>query len=149
MNGVARHAPTAARVLLGLLFFVFGLNGFLQFIPQPATPPPEGAMAFFGALMKTGYMFPLIKGTEVVCGALLLSNRFVTLALAVLAPIVVNIVAFHTALAPAGGGPGYLAFILEVYLAWSYRDAYRPMLAARPSPSETKHTESSTALRHA
>jgi hypothetical protein len=149
MNGVTRHAPTAARVVLGLLFFVFGLNGFLQFLPQPATPPPEGAMAFVGALMKTGYMFPLIKGTEVVGGALLLSNRFVTLALALLAPIVVNIVAFHTALAPASGGPAYLTLILTVYLAWSYRDAYRPMLAARPSRTETTDTESSTALRHA
>jgi hypothetical protein len=75
----------------------------------------------------------------------------VTLALALLAPIVVNVVAFHTALAPAGGGPAYLALILEVYLAWSYRDAYRPMLAARARRAESpeSETETKTALRHA
>ena len=130
MNGIARYAPGTARVLLGLIFFVLGLNGFLRFLPMP--PPPAAAMAFFGALLQTGYMFPLIKGTEVIAGTLLLSNRFVTLALAVLAPIVVNIVAFHAFLAPSGGGAAYLALVLELYLAWSYRDAYRPMLAARP-----------------
>ena len=133
MNAVARYAPPTARVLLGLIFFVLGLNGFLQFLPMP--PPPAGALAFFMALLQTGYMLPLIKGTEVIAGALLLSNRFVTLALALLAPIVVNIVAFHAFLAPSGGGPAYLAFLLEVYLAWSYRDAYRPMLSARNAPA--------------
>ncbi len=133
MNAVARYAPPTARILLGLIFFVLGLNGFLRFWPMPA--PPPGALAFFMALMQTGYMFPLIKGTEVIAGALLLSNRFVTLALALLAPIVVNIVAFHLFLEPGGGGPAYLAFVLEVYLAWSYRDAYRPMLAARNAPT--------------
>jgi hypothetical protein len=133
MNSVGRYARVAARILLGLIFFVLGLNGFLRFLPMP--PPPAGALAFFGALMQTGYMFPLIKGTEVIGGALLLSNRFVTLALALLAPIVVNIVAFHAFLAPSGAGPAYLALILEVYLAWSYRGAYRPMLASRPAPT--------------
>jgi putative oxidoreductase len=71
--------PTIARLGLGLAFLVFGLNGFLQFLPQP---PMSGAPAdFLGALFVTGYMFPLIKGTEVLAGALLLSNRFVPLAL--------------------------------------------------------------------
>jgi len=134
MSSVSRYAPTVARVLLGLVFFVFGLNGFFQFIPQPSTPPPDRAMAFIGALLKAGYMFPLIKGTEVLAGALLLSNRFVALALALLAPIVVNIVAFHTLLAPSGAALALVVLALEVYLAWSYRDAYRPMLAARVSP---------------
>jgi uncharacterized membrane protein YphA (DoxX/SURF4 family) len=139
MNAIARYAPVAARVLLGLIFFVLGLNGFLRFLPMP--PPPAGALAFFGALLQTGYMFPLIKGTEVIAGALLLSNRFVTLAPAVLAPIVVNIVAFHAFLAPSGGGAAYLALVLELYLAWSYRDAYRPMLAPRAVPAGASRTD--------
>src|SRR5262245_30910283 len=63
---VVRHLATAGRIVLGLVFFVFGLNGFLDFIPPPAEPIPAGAMAFAGALLQTGYMFPLIKGTEVV-----------------------------------------------------------------------------------
>jgi uncharacterized membrane protein YphA (DoxX/SURF4 family) len=130
---IRAYAPAVGRVLLGLVFFVFGLNGFLQFLPAPSPPPPEAAMAFAGALMKTGYMFPLIKGTEVIVGAFLLSNRFVPLALALIAPIVVNIVAFHAVLAPSGIGLAILVLALELLLAWSYRDAYRPMLAPRSS----------------
>ena len=127
----ARHLRTAARVLLGLAFFVFGLNGFYNFIPPPSAPPPEAAMAFAGALIKTGYMFPLIKGTEVVAGALLLSNRFVPLSLTFLAPVVVNIVAFHAFLAPSGLVTPLVIVALGLALAWSHRDAFRPLLRAR------------------
>jgi uncharacterized membrane protein YphA (DoxX/SURF4 family) len=144
MKTTVSYLPTAARVLLGLVFFVFGLNGFLQFLPSP--PLPDRAIAFFGGLAGSGYFLPLLKGTEVIAGALLLSNRFVTLALAVLAPIVVNIVAFHTFLTP----PAPLAFgvlALELYLAWSYRAAFKPMLAARTKP--VRSTESSNASVHA
>jgi uncharacterized membrane protein YphA (DoxX/SURF4 family) len=133
LRSIKAYAPAVGRVLLGLVFFTFGLNGFLQFLPAPS-PPPEAAMAFAGALMKTGYMFPLIKGTEVLVGALLLSNRFVPLALALIAPVVVNIVAFHLALAPSGIALASVVLVLELFLAWSYRNAYRPMLAARTSP---------------
>jgi uncharacterized membrane protein YphA (DoxX/SURF4 family) len=119
-----------ARILMGLIFFVFGLNGFLHFIPQPKTMP-DGAMAFFGALMNTHYMLPLIMGTQVLCGALLLANRFVPLALALIAPVVVNIVAFHAFLEPAGLPMAAVVLALELYLAWAYRSAFRPMLAAR------------------
>jgi hypothetical protein len=130
---ILQKGPTIGRVLLGLIFFVFGLNGFLHFIPQPATIP-ERAMAFAAALLGTGYMFPLIKGVEVVAGALLLSNRFVPLALALLAPNVVNIVLFHAFLEPSAIALALVVLALEIYLAWSYRDAYRPMLAARVPP---------------
>jgi hypothetical protein len=65
---------------MGLVFFVFGLNGFFHFIPLSAPPAPAGA--FFGALSLTGYMLPLVMGTQLVVGTLLLSNRFVPLALA-------------------------------------------------------------------
>jgi hypothetical protein len=121
----ARYFPVAARYLLGLIFFVFGLNGFLSFIPAP--PLPEPAAAFGLALFKSGYFLPMLKTIEIAAGVALLSNRFVPLALAVLAPIVVNIFAFHFFL---GGGIvlpiGLIA--LELYLAWSYRDVFRPML---------------------
>jgi len=130
----ARHFPTVARILLGFVFVVTGLDGFLHFIPQPTTPIPEGAMAFAGALMKTGYMMPLIKGTELIVGALLLSNRFVPLALALIAPVIVNIVAFHGLLAPSGLPVALVILFLEIYLAWSYRHTYRPMLAMRATP---------------
>ncbi|MEP7053586.1 MAG: DoxX family protein, partial [Pseudomonadota bacterium] len=98
MTNITSKLPSVARVLLGLTFFVFGLNGFLHFIPQPAPPPAAGAFA--GAMMATGYFFPLLKATEVLAGALLLGNRYVPLALAVLAPVIINIVAFHLFLEP-------------------------------------------------
>jgi uncharacterized membrane protein YphA (DoxX/SURF4 family) len=130
---ITRHAPTVARVVLGLAFFVFGLDGFLHFIPPP--PPgsiPQGAGDFALALMATKYMLPLIKGTELVAGTLLLANRFVPLALTVLAPVVVNILAFHAFLAPSGIVPGLVVAALGSYLAWHHRAAFRPVLSARP-----------------
>jgi uncharacterized membrane protein YphA (DoxX/SURF4 family) len=133
-KSITRHLPTTGRLLMGLLFFVTGLNGFLNFLPQPSTPMPEGAVAFGGALMKTGYLFQLLKGTELVVGALLLSNRFVPLALALIAPVIVNIFAFHAFLAPSGVGLAVVLLVLEAYLAWAYRNAFRPMLAIRAAP---------------
>jgi uncharacterized membrane protein YphA (DoxX/SURF4 family) len=134
-RAATRYLPGTARVLLGSLFFVGGLNGFLNFIPPPSMPMPEAAVSFGMALMKTGYMFPLIKGTEVACGALLLFNRYVPLALAVLAPIVINIFAFHAFLTPGDIGMAASVVLLEVYLAWSYRTAFAPLLARRTTPA--------------
>ena len=131
-TSVARHAPTAARVVLGHVFFVFGLDGFLHFIPPP--PPgsiPQGAADLAMAMMATKYMFALVKGTELVAGTLLLANRFVPLALTVLAPVVVNILAFHAFLAPSGIVPGLVVAALGSYLAWQHRATFRPVLAAR------------------
>src|SRR5438105_8283922 len=82
-KSIARYLPIAARILLGLTFTVTGLNGFLNFLPQPATLP-EGALAFSAALLKTGYLFQLIMVTQLLVGLLLLSNLFVPLALALI-----------------------------------------------------------------
>ena len=131
---VGKYVTAAARVLLGFMFVLFGLNGFLSFLPPPSTMPPDGAVAFGGALMATGYMFPLIKGTEVIVGILLLSNRFVPLALALIAPVIVNICAFHAFLAPTGLGMALVILALELGLAWAYRSAFRPMLAMSTPP---------------
>ena len=122
---------TFARVALGLIFVICGLNGFLDFLPHPSAPIPEAALVFAGALMKSGYFFPLLKGTELVAGVLLLSNRLVPLALVLLAPVVVNILAFHAFLAPDGVGLAAVLVALEAFLGWSFRDAYRPLLAVR------------------
>jgi uncharacterized membrane protein YphA (DoxX/SURF4 family) len=128
MNALKDRIPTVARLLLGTIFFVFGLNGFLGFLPQPPVSAPGGA--FLGALAATGYMFPLIKGIEVIAGALLLGNRYVPLALTLLAPIVVNIFAFHLFLSPGLALPT-VVLALELYLAFSYRDAFRGVLSAQ------------------
>ncbi len=129
-----RFFPAVARVLMGLMFLIFGLNGFLNFIPQPKEPMPAGAMAFAGALMQTGYMMPLVMGTQLLVGVLLLLNIFVPLALALIAPIIVGIVTFHLFLAPSTLAPGLVILFLELYLAWAYRQAYAAMLAFRATP---------------
>jgi len=134
---VARFGPPAARIFLGLIFFVFGLNGFLHFLPNP--PLPDAAGAFMGALAKTGYMFPLIKGTEVLGGLLLLSGRLVPLGLLLLAPVIVNIVGFHFVLAPPNPVT-FLVLALPLYLAWVYRNNFRGVLEvnAKPTAADSK-----------
>jgi uncharacterized membrane protein YphA (DoxX/SURF4 family) len=129
-----RFFPAIARILMGLPLFVFGLNGFLNFIPQPETPLPEKAMAFAGALAASGYMMQLIGATLLIVGALLLVNRFVPLALALFAPFIVNSLAFHIMLERTGLPMAAIFAGLELYLAWCYRAAFRPMLAAKVSP---------------
>ena len=128
-----RILTSIVRVLLGLGCTIFGLNGFLNFIqPPPDLVMPEKAMAFSVALMESGYMMPLIGATLLVPGLLLLANRFVPLALVVLAPFFVNSVAFHLALERTGL-PNALVFVaMLLYLAWTHRAAYRPLFVARP-----------------
>lgn len=129
-----RHLPTVARILMGLPLLVFGLNGFLSFIPPPTAPLPAGATAFLGALTKTGYMLPLIGATQLLVGAMLASNRFVPLALVLFAPFMVNSIAFHVFLLPSGLPMAAVFLALELYLAWVYRAAFRPLLTARWAP---------------
>jgi uncharacterized membrane protein YphA (DoxX/SURF4 family) len=131
-KSAARFVPAIARVLLGLMFLVFGLNGFLNFIPAPKDLPQDVITVSTG-LMMGGYM-AVVSGTEIIVAVLLLTNRFVPLALALLAPIVVGIITFHVAIAPATIGPGIVVLLMELYLAWVYRAAFRPMLAARATP---------------
>ena len=144
---ITRHLPTAARILMGLIFVVMGLNGFFNFIPQPSTPMPQRAIAFLGALYATGYMIQLVSGTQVVVGVLHVINRFVPLALAVIAPIIVNIAAVHIFLAPAMAGPAAVVLTLELYLAWAYRRSYRPMLAMRAAAaSQEPHPKGASSV---
>jgi putative oxidoreductase len=98
--GLMKAITTVIRILLGLVFTVFGLNGFLHFIPLQ--PMPQPAIDFFGALAATGYMIRLIFFGQLIGGVLLLTGVAVPLAVIVLAPIVVNILFFHLFLAPAG-----------------------------------------------
>ncbi|NKE60096.1 DoxX family membrane protein [Lentzea sp. PSKA42] len=129
---VGRYATIVTRVLVGLLFATTGLNGFLNFIPAPdaATMAPEG-VAFFAALHATGYMLQLASGVQLVAGVLLVVGRYVPLALAILAPMVVNIFLFHVFLEPAGTVNAVILVAAEIGLAWAYRDKFRPMLQAR------------------
>ncbi|MBC8405645.1 MAG: DoxX family membrane protein [Planctomycetes bacterium] len=128
MNKLFTYAPTGARLLLGLIFTVFGLNKFFQFIPMP---PMEGVAAeYMGGLAATGYFFPLLGATEVVVGVALLLNRFTALALVILAPITVHIAAFHI-LDPSGLPMAVVILLLHLGLAWDLRAAYRPLLQSK------------------
>ncbi len=129
-------AALVARILLGLMFFVFGLNGFLGFIEQPEGTP-EGD-AFLTALMDTGYLMTMVKVIETACGALLLAGFFVPLALVLLAPIIVNILGFHIFLDPSGQGLGMAIVILALHLfvTSQHWKVYAPLLVAKSGASE-------------
>ena len=118
----------AARIIFGLAFTVFGINGFLDFLPPPE-PSPEGG-AFLGALMATGYFFPFLKIVEIICGVLILIGRYVPLALTVIASVVVNILLYHLFLDPAGLVLPIILTVLGVYLAWAYKDRFSSVLTA-------------------
>ena len=124
-----KHAGTAARIILGLLFLVFGLNGFFNFLPAPT--PPEAAAKFLGGLASSGYFFPFLKGTEVLMGALLLSNLFVPLALIILAPVLLNIFLYHFFLAPEGLLLPVVLVALALFLGHAYRGTFKAILKPR------------------
>ena len=138
--------PAVVRVLLGALFLVSGANKLVPFMPMPVLPADAGS--FIGALAATGYFLPLLASIEVVMGVLLISGRFVPLALTVLAPIVVNIALFHLVLAPS---LGLVAFILgaELYLAWTYRAAFGSVLQSQARPATSAVSAPATLPRAA
>jgi uncharacterized membrane protein YphA (DoxX/SURF4 family) len=117
-----------SRVLLGLMFLVFGLNGFLNFIPAP--PPTGTAGQFIGAMYVSHYL-AVVFALQLVAGVLLLANRFVPAALAILAPLLVNIVLFHATMAPAGFAPAVIAVALWTVVFVREWAAFRPLLAAK------------------
>lgn len=113
------------QILLGLMLVVFGLNKFFGFLPMSPMPGPAGV--FIGALAATGYMMKMVAVVEVFVGALLLLRKFVALALVMLVPISVNIIAFHLFLdLPGIGGAAIVAFF-NLYLLIVYRAAYKGM----------------------
>jgi len=136
----------SARLVLGLVFFVFGLNALFPFIPMPPMAPAGGA--FLGALAATGYMVPLLAITEAVAGALLLAGLFVPLALVLLAPVLVNIAAFHLFLSPGNVAVVVLALAAELYLAWTHRAAFAPLVASRASRSPRPQSDAARQLAH-
>ena len=116
-----------ARILLGLTFVVFGLNGFLHFLPAP--PPPGVAGQFVGALAATHYLH-FIFAIQLIAGILFLVNRFVPLALTLIAPVIVNILLFHGFMAPAGIGPGVLVTLFWIVVFVRHRAAFAGIFQA-------------------
>ncbi len=117
-----------ARYLAGVIFLVFGLNGFLHFIPLP--PPSGVAGQFMGALFVSHYL-TLIFGLQVIAAVLLLANRYVPLALAVLAPVIVNILCFHALMAPSGLPLAIVVAVLWVLIFVEVRSAFAGLFQSR------------------
>ncbi len=115
-----------ARILLGLIYVVFGLNFFFQFLPMP--PPPEKMMTIMGGFMATGYLLTLVKILEVGCGLLLLAGKFVPLAMILLAPITVNILLIHAFAAPEGLPIAAALVTFSLLIAWARFDQFKPIL---------------------
>ena len=128
-NKIKSLSVVTARIVLGLIYFVFGLNFFLHFLPTP--PSTEGPAAnFTTGLFQSGYFFPFLKGAEIILGGLLLTGTFVPLALVVLMPITLNILLFHLFLTD-NAIMSIVIVALQLYLAWAYRDYYKPLFNRR------------------
>lgn len=117
---------TTARYILGIAMAFFGLNGFFQFVTPPELS--SAGMDFFAAMVSTGYLFHLTNIIFVIVAVLLLSNKYVPLALVLLFPVMVNVVLFHLFLDVTSGIAGYIVFILNAYLIAVYADNFRPLL---------------------
>ena len=121
-------ATLIARILLGLLFLVFGLNGFLHFIPM--APPAGLAGQYMGALFVSHYL-AVVFFLEIIGGALLLANRFVPLALVLLGPVLVNILLFHSLMAPEGLPIALFVTVIWAILFYAVRRAFAGLLVRR------------------
>lgn len=132
MNKIGAYLPDVTRTILGIIFVVFGLNGFIGFMSMP--PMPEAANAFLGALAQSGYFMPFLKVIETACGIALLLNFFAPVALAVISPVILNILLFHIFLAPGTLLVPIVLVVCAVFLAWSYRDKYAAMFKPRTVP---------------
>jgi putative oxidoreductase len=140
MKTVSRIVPIALRIALGLVFTGAGITGLLQLAGPPALSGAAGA--FMGGLAAAGYLFPLLKSVELGAGLLLLSGRMVPFALTLLAPIIINIAAFHVLLAPQGAAMAAFVLLAEIALAWMYRDAFAPLFRRTSSPSRSEEPQS-------
>ena len=118
-----------ARLLLGLMFLVFGSNMFLHFIPMG--PMPTGLAGQFTTALFAAHYFYVVGAIMVVSSILLLANRFVGLGLTLLAPVLFNILTFHLLMNPSGIGMGAFATLLWLLVVWEHRIVFEKLFAAR------------------
>ena len=126
-----RTVSTIARYLAGLIFLVFGLNGFLNFIPLP---PPGGIAAQFMVALFASHYLIVIFAFQIIAAVLLLIDRYVPLAVAVLAPVIVNILCFHALMAPSGLPLAVFVAVLWLVIFVDVRPAFAGLLQARFEP---------------
>ena len=117
-----------ARLLLGLMFLVFGSNMFLAFIPAQM---PTGLAGQFTVALFAAHYFYVVGAIQVISGLLLLANRYVGLGLTLLGPVLFNILTFHLLMNPSGIGMGAFATLLWLLVAWEHRIVFERLFAAR------------------
>jgi hypothetical protein len=113
---------TIARYLLALIFIVFGLNGFLHFIPQPP-PASELAQQYFKVMFASHYLV-FVFALQLIAGVLFLFRRTVPLALTIAGPLIVNILLFHAVMDPGGIVPGLVVTAVWFVIYWQFRAAF-------------------------
>jgi putative oxidoreductase len=124
------------RILLGLLFVVFGLNGFLNFIPMGAMPPAGSPPAQFMGVMGPSGWLHFVSAMQVLGGLLVLIGGTTPLGLVILGPIIVNIWCFHLLLAGGHGlGPGAFVAVLEIVLIYAYRANFWGIFTVKATPT--------------
>lgn len=125
-----KKAVLVARILLGLIFFVFGLNGLLHFLPMQPIPGDAGTLT---TIMAQHGWIQFVSVLQVIGGLLLLVGRYVPMGIVILSPIIINILLFHVLL--TGGkeiAPGLVAALLDIFLIWAYRLSFRALFDAAP-----------------
>jgi putative oxidoreductase len=125
-------ASTIARYLMALVFIVFGFNGFFNFIP--ARPIPGLAVQFVTVLVTSHYVVPIFL-IQILCGLLFLINRFVPLSLTLIAPVIFNILLFHSLMNPSGIVPGLIVTICWFIVFYSLRSAFTGIFQAKVEPT--------------
>ncbi len=127
-----KAAFVVARVLLGLMFTVFGLNGFLHFIKMP---PPTGLAATYLGALSQSHLLQVNFVIQLVTGLLLLAGVYVPLALVLLGPVLANILAYHLLMHPEGIQNALVAFVLWLVVFWSVRGNFAGVFQMRTPPA--------------
>ena len=127
-----KYIPLVSRLLLGLIFFIFGLNNILHFLHMPY--PSGDALTWFGIMAAHGWM-TFVGVIMVIGGLLLLVGRFVPLALVLLGPVIVNILLYHALLWPHGYAPAIVVAVLEVVLLAFYHRSFLPLFVPDALPA--------------
>ena len=126
-----KYATITSRIILGLIYLVFGLDYFFRFIPYQ--PNHTGKVAAFKAgLMGVGYFYPMIKSIQIAGGLSMLTNRYAPFFAVVLFPISLNVFLYHTILVPSSWWMGVLLMVPNLFLGYAYRKYYKAMFVSKP-----------------
>ncbi|MFT5252829.1 MAG: putative oxidoreductase [Flavobacteriales bacterium] len=124
-----KKAKLIIRILFGLMLVIFGLNKLLPFMPMP--PMPEAAGVFMGALVKSGYLMVVVALVEIAAGVLLLINKYQSLALVIVFPVILNAFLFHLFLDLAGIGGAALAMAMNIFLFFANKESYNSLFNSK------------------